>query len=59
MHYYVCVFRSKNVKVVVDHIKVVIKSGKKHSAAEKLRCLELLDKCVMGAKRNPEFVAYV
>ena len=43
----------------VDHIKVVLKSGKKHSSQEKLRALNLLDKCVCQASGNKEFVSYV
>ena len=45
--------------MVVDHVKVVLKSGKKHSSQEKLRALNLLDKCVVGAASNPAFVSYV
>ena len=48
----------KTQKVIVDHVKVVIKSGAKHSSKEKLRALCLLDKCLMTAKSNNEFVKY-
>ena len=44
--------------MLVDHIKVVIKSGKKHTAQEKYRSLVLLDKCLIKAKANKVFVAY-
>lgn len=45
--------------MLVDHVKVVIKSGKKHSSEEKLRALVLLDKCVTKASSNQEFILYV
>ena len=49
----------KTIKVVVDHVKIVIKSGKKHTSQEKLRSLVLLNKCLIKAAANEEFVAYV
>ena len=48
----------KTSKVLIDHIKVVIKSGKKHTSQEKLRSIVLLDKCLIQAKENKEFVNY-
>lgn len=44
--------------MLIDHVKVVIKSGKKHSSEEKLRALILVDKCVNRAAENPEFILY-
>jgi len=38
---------------------MVIKSGKKHTSHEKLRSLNLLDKALLGAAKNPAFVTYV
>ena len=40
-------------------MKEVIKSGKKNSAAEKLRALILLDKCIMQSSQNDVFLEYV
>ena len=45
--------------MIVDHIKVVIKSGTKHSSQEKLRALNLLNLCLMEAGANDSFVQYV
>ena len=53
-----CIDR-KHKKLVVDLVKVVIKSGKKNTSREKLRALVLLDKCLMQAENNAEFVTYV
>ena len=36
----------------------MIKSGKKHTAQEKLRSLTLLDKCLITAKANGPYVTY-
>ena len=44
--------------MLVDHVKVVIKSGKKQTSQEKLRALKLLDKSLMMSEGNKEFVAY-
>lgn len=33
--------------MVVDYVKVVIKSGIKHTSQDKLRALHLLDRCLM------------
>ena len=51
-------FLRKTQKVIVDHIKVVLKSGTKSPAREKLRALNLLHKCLMAARKNKEFVKY-
>ena len=48
----------KTTKVLIDHVKVVIKSGKKHTSHEKLRSLQLLDRSLMEAKANKEFIVY-
>ena len=48
----------KTQKVIVDHIKVVLKSGTKSPARDKLRALNLLHKCLMTARKNKEFVKY-
>ena len=48
----------KTTKVLIDHVKVVIKSGKKHTSHEKLRSLMLLDRSLMEAKANKEYVVY-
>ena len=37
----------------------MLKSAKKHSSQEKLRALVLLDKCLVRAETNLEFVTYV
>ncbi len=39
-------------------MKIVIKAGKKNRADEKLRALKLLNKAVMSAEANPEFLKY-
>ena len=44
---------------MVDHVKAVIKSGKKNPAECKLRSLKLLNKTVVKAETNPEFLRYV
>jgi len=44
---------------MVDHVKVVLKSGKKCTSLEKLRALVLLDKCIRSAATNKEFIDYV
>lgn len=42
----------------MDHIKVVLKSGTKHTSQEKLRALNLLDLCLVSATENQDFVKY-
>jgi len=49
----------KNQKHLVDHVKVVIKAGKRYKSDEKLRCLKLLNKAVMCSDSNQQFLAYV
>lgn len=49
----------KNQKLLIDHVKVVIKSGRKYKADEKLRSLKLLNKAVMSSETNPQFILYV
>lgn len=44
---------------MVDHIKVVVKSGKKNPTATKLRALQLLDQAVMRSDTNADFIRYV
>lgn len=43
---------SKTLKVMVDHVKVVIKGGKARTSHEKLRALNILDRCVTNGQRN-------
>jgi hypothetical protein len=50
---------SKNQKQFVDYVKQVIKSGRKHKSAEKLRSLKLLNKAIMASETNQNFVVYV
>ena len=45
--------------MLVDHVKVVIKSGKKHTSQEKLRALKLLHKALIKSADNSVFVVYV
>ncbi len=52
-------FYSKTKKLLVDAVKMVIKSGKKHTSHEKLRAIVLLDKSLCKAANCPEFVTYV
>ena len=49
----------KQTKILVDHVKQVIKGGKKYTADHKLRALRLLHKCIMKATNNPVFIDYV
>lgn len=39
-------------------MKMVIKSGVKHTSEEKLRALTLLDLCLIGASSNDGFIQY-
>lgn len=48
-----------NQKRLVDSCKAIIKSGKKATAAEKLRALKVLNKAVMAAENNWNFLNYV
>ena len=57
-HFCAIIFSRKTTKVLVDHVKVVIKSGKKHTSQEKLRSILLLDKSLIEAKGNKEFTVY-
>jgi len=57
LSFFVYFFR-KNQRVLVDIVKAVIKSGKKHKSDEKLRALKLLHKAVMSADQNPSFLVY-
>jgi hypothetical protein len=43
----------------VDHVKVVIKGGKKFPADQKVRALKLLNKAIMKSDTNQEFIKYV
>jgi len=38
--------------MLVDLVKVVIKSGKKNKSDEKLRALKLLNKAIMASDQN-------
>ena len=44
--------------MLINHIKVVVKSGKKNTSQEKLRSIVLLDKCLIVAKDETEFITY-
>lgn len=44
---------------MVEHVKVVIKGGKSRTSHEKLRALNILDRCVTSAQGNREFIDYV
>ena len=52
-------FARKTQKIVVDHVKVVIKAGKKYPADQKVRALKLLNKAITKSETNPEFLKYV
>jgi hypothetical protein len=49
----------KTQKILVDHVKVVIKGGKKFTADQKIRSLKLLNKAILKSDTNPEFLKYV
>ena len=44
--------------MLVDIVKIVIKSGKKNKSDEKLRAIKLLHKSVMAADQNQNFLLY-
>ena len=49
----------KTQKILVDHVKDVIKGGKKFTADQKIRSLKLLNKAILKSDTNPEFLKYV
>jgi hypothetical protein len=52
-------FCRKNQKLLVDHIKIVIKSGNKNTAEEKVRSIKVLNKAICKAHENHQFLRYV
>lgn len=45
--------------MLVDHVKVVIKGGKKFPADQKVRALKLLNKAILKSDTNLDFIKYV